>query len=40
VHNLVRRGLVKVRAATAVRRYRTVHDVHHVADEEIDPFTD
>lgn len=40
VHNLVRRGLVKVRAATAVRRYRTVEDVHHVADEIDDPFRD
>ena len=40
VHNLIRRGLVKVRAATAVRRYRTVQDVHRVADDLDDPFRD
>ncbi len=40
VHNLIRRGLVKVRAATAVRRYRTVQDVHHVADQGDEPFPD
>jgi len=40
VHNLIRRGLVKVRAATAVRRYRTVQDVHHVADTGDEPFPD
>lgn len=40
VHNLIRRGLVKVRAATAVRRYRTVQDVHHVTGEDDDPFPD
>lgn len=43
VHNLLRRGLIKVRAATAVRRYRrsdVAADVHQIANDLDEPFRD